>query len=314
METTASKALHVCFTMDVERIKSLSPPGGTPTWEFGELCLRTYCEALLARGYPATLFIVPDTAEKQPSLFQQMRSEGHECGLHIHPQGWGENYKNPDAHDYLGGYNGEQQFDMLRRAKEQWSNALGFAPETFRAGNFSANDDTLRVLDALQFRSSSTSQPQRVVPKFKAVWAGATRAVHRAHKSFRLIEGDLNLVEVPTTVDATRTDHWTGVGDARIEDWEAPDIIHAIEDSLKWQVENHAPIHHLCLFTHNYIPFGERDVEIEKPYGQTRRAVLHAVLDAIPEVAARFGLSPQGCTVSALAERYSQVTKRASAA
>jgi peptidoglycan/xylan/chitin deacetylase (PgdA/CDA1 family) len=206
MEAPPQKKLYVCFTMDVERIRSQSPPGGTPTWECGELCVRSYCDALLQRGYPATLFIVPDTAEKQARLFQQMRADGHECGLHIHPQGWGDNYKNPDAHDYLGGYSGEQQFEMLGRAKGQWANAIGVAPDAFRAGNFSANDETFRVLDALQFRSSSTSQPGRVVPGFRAVWAGATRIVHRAHRGFRLIEGDLDLVEVPATVDATRTE------------------------------------------------------------------------------------------------------------
>lgn len=297
--------LHVCFTMDVERIKPLCPPGGPPTWEFAELCVRTYCESLLSRGYPATLFIVPDTAEKQPQLFQQMRAEGHECGLHIHPQGWGDNYKNPDSHDYLGGYSGEQQFEMLGRAKNQWANAMGVAPETFRAGNFSANDETFRVLEALQFRSSSTSQPGRVVPKFKAVWQGATRGVHRAHRSFRMIEGDLDLVEVPATVDATRTDHWTGVGDARLEDWEAPDIIHAIENSLEWQVANHSAIHHLCLFTHNYAPFGQQDVKnVEAPFGKSRLSVLNEVIRAIPGLAAQYGLSVEGCTLSTVRQRY----------
>jgi len=304
MSSADAKTLHVCFTMDVERIKSLSPPGGTPTWEFGELCVRTYCDALRRRGYPATLFIVPDTAIKQPRLFQQMRADGHECGLHIHPQGWGDNYKNPDVHDYLGGYSGAQQFEMLQRAKDQWAHAVGFAPETFRAGNFSGNDDTFRVLDALQFRSSSTSQPGRIAPQLKAVWAGALRSVHRAHRSNRLIEGDLTLVEVPGTVDATRTDHWTGVGDARLEDWEAPDILHAIEDSLKWQFANKARTHHLCLFTHSYVPFGDGDVEVEKPFGKSRLAVLHAVLDAIPAVAARFGLVAEGSTLSTVRERY----------
>ena len=69
-------------------------------------------------------------------------------------------------------------------------------------------------------------------------------------------------------------------------------------------------IHHLCLFTHNYVQFGQRDVEtVEAPFGKSRLAVLQAVIDAIPDLAVRYGLSVEGCTVSTLRQRYLELRK-----
>jgi hypothetical protein len=294
-----SAPLYVCFTMDVERIATESPTGGPPSWEFAESSVRAYCEILCDHNHPATLFIVPDTAEKQPRLFQEMQRHGHECGLHFHPQSGRDHYRNPSAHEYLGGYGADEQHAMLGEAKKQWEQALGFAAMTFRPGNFSANDATFRVLDALGFRCGSVSQPGRCAPTVRAVWTGAPRSVHRAHRSFRLVTGDLDFVEVPATVDSTRTDHWTGVGDARIESWDAAAIVRAIEDSIEWQRKNDAPLRHLCLFTHNFVSYGEGGTA-----SGSRREVLRELLAAMPAVAAKHGLEPVGCTLSRLRAEF----------
>jgi hypothetical protein len=301
--------LHVCFTMDVERIKAESPCGGPPTWEFAELSVRSYCEFLKGEGYPASLFIVPDTAAKQAHVFQELHRDGHECGLHLHPQCWRDNYRQMEAHDYLGGYPAEEQFRILGQARDQWAEAVGWTPAAFRSGNFSANDSTFSVLAALRFKCGSVSQPGRFAPQCKAVWTGAVRGVHRAHKCFRLLEGDLDFVEIPPTVDTTRTDHWTGVGDARLEDWEAPDILNAIADSLKWQQENSTPIKHICLFTHNYVNYSPEDVAVPAVHrnimvGKSRRPVVKGVLAALPRLAEPYGLDVKGCTLSQLREHY----------
>jgi hypothetical protein len=293
-----SEPLYVCFTMDVERVAAESPTGGPPTWEFGEASVRAYCELLAEHGYPATLFIVPDTAEKQARLFQEMQRYRHECGLHFHPQSWRDNYRNPAAHEYLGGYGADEQRALVGEAKNQFEQALGFAAVAFRPGNFSANDVTFRVLEELGFRCGSVSQPGRCAPTVRAVWTGAVRSVHRAHRSFRLVAGDLDFLEVPATVDSTRTDHWTGVGDARIESWDVAAIVRAMDDSLEWQRKNEAPLKHVCLFTHNFIHYGK-----EEAVPDSRRKVLRELLETIPSVAARHGLAPVGCTLSSLRSR-----------
>lgn len=290
-----SNKLYVCFTMDVERISSESPTGGPPTWEIGEACIQTYCDIVGANGYPATLFIVPDTAEKQSSLFLKLARDGHECGMHFHAQSWQNNYLDPDAHDYLGGYTAEEQYTLLSKALEQSSNALGFKPQCFRPGNVSANDDTFSVLNSLGFTCGSVSQPGRLAPKLKAVWTGAARDVHHTHKAFRLIHGELPFIEVPLAVDSTRTDHWTKVGDLRFEVRDAPDIMRGIEDTLAWQIKNNSIVKHVCLFTHNT--------------PETRLPSIKGVLESLPEIAGKFGLTPCGCTLSSLRENFSALSK-----
>lgn len=83
----AGETLHICMTMDVERIAENSPMGGPPDWDFAERSVRSYCEGLQSFGLPATLFIVPDTADLQSGLFRSLASEtGAELGMHMHPQ------------------------------------------------------------------------------------------------------------------------------------------------------------------------------------------------------------------------------------
>lgn len=84
------------MTMDVERIAKHSPMGGPSDWEFAERSVRSYCEVLRSFGLKATLFIVPDTADKQSHLFQSLAVEtGAELGMHMHPQCWRDNYLEP---------------------------------------------------------------------------------------------------------------------------------------------------------------------------------------------------------------------------
>ena len=291
--------LCVCFTMDVERIRPESPTGGPVSWEAGEASVRSYCDYLGGCGYPVTMFIAPEAGERQRTLFRGLRCDGHECGMHLHPHSWRDHYRDPDAHEYLGAYPPEIQHAILDQARNQLADALGFAPMAFRPGNFSANDDTFVALDAVGFLCGSVSQPGRCVPKLRAVWTGATRAVHRAHRAFRLIPGDLDFVEVPLTVGAIPSDHWTGVEDTRFEDREASDVLRAIEATLQWQTENNAQLKHLCFFTHNFVSYDDNDAA-----GPSRLPVLRSVLEGIPEVADQFGLEPQGCTVSAAAEAF----------
>lgn len=242
--------LHLCLTMDVERIAMYSPTGGPRTWEDAERSVRSYCETLAAYDLPATLFIVPDAAMVQGALFRELeRSTGAELGMHFHPQCWRDHYLNPAAYEYLGGYAAEQQYSLLAAALEQTSEGLGARPYAFRGGNFSANDSTFAVLADLGFTHGSVSQPGRVAPQYRAVWAGADPDVHRAHRDFRLIAGDLDFVEVPLTSDRTRTNHWTGVGDVRFETASAQEIATAVRQEVQRQIATGAPFLHACLMT-----------------------------------------------------------------
>ena len=184
---------------------------------------------------------------------------------------------------------------MLREAGEQWAAALGDAPVCFRPGSFSTNASTFSVLASLGFRSGSVSQPGRCAPGICAVWTGADRSVHRAHRAFRSVAGALDFVEVPVTTSTAVTEHWTGTGDTRFEGCEVKQVLAGVDDHLQWQIDHAAPLKHLCFFTHNFVSY--RDGEPE-----SRLRVLRGGVERLPEALGRRGMEPRGCTVTLAAE------------
>ena len=292
--------LYVCMTMDVERIRDFSPTGGPPDWASAARSVRAYCDALAGRGMSATLFVVPDTALEQGMLLQQLAEEtGAELALHMHPQCWKDHYLNPDAHGYWGAYTGSDQQAMLLEALDQIGDCLGDRPRGFRGGNFSANDETFRILTELGFTHGSISQPGRSMTRYQACWQDADPDVHFAHEAFRLIPGDLDFVEVPLTSDRERTEHWTGVGDVRIESASATEIAKAVRQEVGRQVGDDAPIKHVCLFTHNTVNYWSDDMS-EKG----RLAVLLQALDYLDEIAEDLGLEIRGTTIANVREAF----------
>lgn len=298
----SSKSLYVSMTMDVERIIEHSPLGGPPTWEFSERSVRNYCNLLAERGLPATLFVVPDTALIQGQvLLDVARETGSELGMHMHPQCWGNRYQDVEAYDHLGGYTGREQYEIISAGLKQISEGLGVLPRAFRGGNFSANDETFGVLTDLGFTHGSLSQPGRRVTRFKAVWKDACLDVHRANREFRGAIGDLDFVEVPLTSDQERTDHWTGVGDVRIEGATSKEIAKAVLQEVGRQVREGVPVKHVCLLTHNFVNYWSTEVEVKG-----RQGVLLEVIDRIKEISNELGLKMIGITVGGLREVFLQ--------
>lgn len=286
--------LYVCMTMDVERIRSLGPMGGPDTWELGEEAVRSYCHALSEQGLRATLFVVPDTATKQGGMLQEVAGQtGAELGMHFHPQYWRDNYRSPDDHEFLGGYSGEEQYELLSEALSQTTEGLGQQPRAFRGGNFSANDETFGVLVRLGFTHGSVGQPGRTVTGVRAVWPGACPDVHRAHRAFRLVPGDLDFVEVPVTSDRARTDNWTGVGDVRFEGATPEQIAKAVRQEVTRQVEDGELIKHVCLFTHNVVSYFP-----ESRIGESKYEVLVGAIEHIREIAEELDLEVRGATIA----------------
>ena len=291
--------MYVCMTMDVERVSVLEDIKGPSTWEAGKRSVWDYCSLLHENGFPATLFVVPDAASAQGSELREIidRTEG-ELGLHLHPQNWERRIRNSEAQEFLGAYGAKEQHQLIAAAMEQCTAGLGRRPKAFRSGHLSANDATFAVLAQLGFTHGSLSQPGRVAPRYRAVWAGACQDVHRAHHSFRLIPGDLDFVELPLTVDRSNKNHWTGVGDLRLEGANAAQITLGIQQELRRQMEEVAVIKHLCLMTHNYVDFTHDE------RGGGRRDILLAVLQAIKCAAEELGLDVRGVTLATARDEF----------
>jgi hypothetical protein len=119
----------------------------------------------------------------------------------------------------------------------------------------SASDDTFGVLSAAGFRQSSLSSPGRKTPKFHADWQDAAQEAHFASAESRLAAGELPLLELPVTTDATQR-HGGVAPDLAIENgdvsrWHAP----LIAGQLARHEAEQVPFRTLCFTTVSRFPY-----------------------------------------------------------
>ncbi|MDL2258270.1 hypothetical protein LJC42_03800 [Eubacteriales bacterium OttesenSCG-928-K08] len=277
------KKLHVMFTMDCEARNDIATEGGPPDWAFCRRSMEGYTDLLLQHGYRPTLFVVPQTAQAHSAALLELKNKGAELGLHLHPQDFG-------YADYLGGYSYEEQVAMLDRVTQDWADALGFRPESFRGGNFSGNDATAPALSHLGYKQGSLSVPGRNFTRVKSNWAGAEMWPHHMHKANRLLAGDMNFLEVPATADWESV-MWGGLTklELRIEMVDARAHGFTIRKSVERQREEGIEEPYLCALTHNIFDYTD--------LGEFRRQVLEGVLQEISACADQQELAVHGCTL-----------------
>lgn len=86
------------------------------------------------------------------TICEQMIDEGHEVQLHTHPDGLFDKNR-----AYLGLYSLDEQADIIRTGKELLREWLGVTPRAHRAGDWSANSDTLRALSLNEIKIDSSA-------------------------------------------------------------------------------------------------------------------------------------------------------------
>jgi len=279
--------IHVAFTMDCEQLNKNSHAGGPVDWGLSERAIIGFAEALKARGFCATYFIIPQTAKQHARLFGDLQKEGFEPGLHLHTldQGWSE---------HLGGMTPDEQRRAIRSARDLWADALGQEPKAFRGGNLSANDHTFPILCELGFTHASASVPRRRFVVCRAVWEGAIPYPHWAHSGNRLLEGGLPLLDVPVTCHPVRWHEPDRVvpWELRIEgrEWEHHGEI--IAAHLDWQISLNAPLLACIPFTHNTREYADPRDEMAKR--------LTRVMDLIEEEAEKRGLPLHKTTIEGI--------------
>lgn len=269
--------LYIAFTMDGERIRAESPPGGPDTWELSEHALRGYAETLLVHGLPVTILPTPENAQRHASLHRELAAHGAEIGLHLHPESFLDGrYDRP-----LGAYDAGTQREILSKAADMVAQAVGARPTSFRSGNFSASDETFGLLADLGFTASSCSLPGRDIEHWAARWLGTNRYPHRAHAANRLIAGGLPIVEIPVTSDPVER---TPSGDGRdlriergaFEVWHGPIVARTLDDIER----SHPPVAGICVFTHNTFRYDDPD--------DPKRRTLEAFIAHIGTLASRY--------------------------
>ncbi len=277
------KKLRVIFTMDCEAIEELSAEGGPKDWELCKHSMVGYCELLQKKGFPATLFVVPNTAHKHSGILLELEKKGVELALHYHPQDHGYT-------EYLGAYDKEQQMDMLKKASGLWAQAIGKNPESFRSGNFSANDSTFPALEALGFRQGSTSLPGRNFTKLRANWSGSSMNPYHANKANRLIGGSLELLEVPLTVD-WESSMWGGLTplELRIEMVDAKSHGFTIRKNIDRQLKDSSPLPYISVMTHSIFDYSDKS--------EFRAQVLEGIIAELDQSARINDMALEGVTL-----------------
>lgn len=281
--------------MDCERILDFSPDGGPKTWDISQKSIESYAEVLNKEGFPVTFFIVPDCASEQHELFKRMDSNGNECGIHIHPACWKNNYTHASDFKAIGGYDEETQNKIIYESIEQFKNSLGFTPKSFRGGFFSANNSTYSLLLRNGIKCGSTSLPGRLLKHKNSIWIGKRRDIHKVSLINRLGEGDSEFIDIPATTHLNRFGFLSKHGDIRMEKiQDITDFSKACIQSIEWQLKNKSDLLHLCFFTHNLFNFRAEPLNDMKNLSNT----IKNAINALKELKDAYNLEIKGATIS----------------
>jgi len=142
-------------------------------------------------GVRATVFTTSDVCDRFPEVAEEIVRHQHALGCH------------GESHDveYISKRTYEWQFESLRRATETLERRTGLRPRGFRAPNFSANGDTIRVLEALGYEYDSSVLPGRRVKGKRMLklldFRMAPRDPYRPSRDDPAIPGSSNLWELP---------------------------------------------------------------------------------------------------------------------
>lgn len=85
--------------------------------------------------------------DKVERVVRTILDRGHNVGVHIHPDHMADKNRL-----FLYEYSREEQYDMIKRCTELYTEIVGRPPKSFRAGKYGANHDTLDILSELGYK------------------------------------------------------------------------------------------------------------------------------------------------------------------
>lgn len=277
--------IHICWTIDCEATQKAVNDVG-----LGIRAIRGLAELISNANLRATLFVLPEDAAAYPDLLRELDGQGFQVGLHFHPQE--EGYS-----DFCGAYTAESQRQMYNDALKKFADAVGFSPKTFRTGSCSANDSTFPVTAELGFDCCSHSMPGRNMTQLRSNWVSGPQDVHYAHPANRLLEGGLDLVEVPVTTDPDSM-LWSGghPQDLRVELFDGKNQRFMIDKMLAREKARPRPVKAIVALTHNTYEYGDP--------ADFRRQTIERMVSDFTELADKHDVNPVPATISQIAAAY----------
>lgn len=300
------KEVNVVLTMDCEPTTSTSDKSasGPKDWAHGERAVRGYVGLGRKHGFPVSFFIHPETAIAQTAFFRELEDDGACLGLHVHPWKYSKwRHGGKRFFNHYGNLSEDEQLALLTEASALWRDAIGYQPLYFRPGTFSANDSIYKVLQKAGFRGGSCSAPGRVVREMQAVWTSTEPDPHRGHARFRLLAGDLDVANVPLTMDFSKLleapNNRRMHADLRPDtDWPGQYGIEyqTIATNIVTQLKERNPaVPTIVIISHNHFEFSD-------PNGvHTKR--LNLALDGLQKACAAAGLKPVGATLEKVIDK-----------
>ena len=264
----------------------------------GRRAILGLAEVLAETGMKATFVVIPTDMRAHSRLYRALAAQGHEIGLHVHPadQGYAE---------FLGGYGFADQTRIVGEAMDVFAEHMGCRPECFTPGYASANDHTYPVLEALGLRHGLVSIPTRDLPQCACVCGHSPLTVHYPHRFNRCLEGDVDFVEVPPTVDVDSR-MWGGAHpqDLRVELVDAKNHWYTIQKNVVRQVSagDRIPVKHLKALTHNIFDYKDKR--------DFRRETLLGIIAAVKDICARQGCRLVPATTAEIAAAYRKAVPR----
>jgi len=180
---------RVIVTVDLER--DYHAP--VPSYLGIEKALPKLLELFARHEISAYFFATSDLCAAYSDRLQEIVQRGHGLGCH------------GEAHDvaFLSRKSYDWQHESIRKATEELEQSTGVRPVGFRAPNFSANGDTIRVLEQLGYRFDSSVLPGRIVRAkglFKLTDSlVAPRDPYTPDRDNPAVPGKAGLVEFPVT-------------------------------------------------------------------------------------------------------------------
>ena len=158
---------RILLTIDTELTWRPGPdwarwePAYRRSYEAAGVGVRFQLRVLAQYALKACFFIDPMPAcvygiEPIRRMVEPILEAGQEVQLHLHPLWVGAHDGQTGSERQLARYSGPAQRDLIARARDLLMEAGVPDPIAFRAGNYSANDDTLRALADLGFRFDSS--------------------------------------------------------------------------------------------------------------------------------------------------------------